>query len=70
MYRLPFLVLWIGRGQKHEGWKGLFLFMVSVHHGEEGNMVVLKGAHVVEAPHRDGSGSSGLKPEPDVDIIF
>lgn len=64
MYRLPFLVLLIGRGQKHEGWKGLFLFMVSVHHGEEGNMVVLKGAH------RDGSGSSGLKPEPDVDIIF
>lgn len=43
--------------------------MVSVHHGEEGNMV-LKGAHVVEAPHRDGSGSSGLKPEPDVVIIF
>lgn len=43
--------------------------MVSVYHGEEGNMV-FKWAHVVEAPHPDGSGSSGLKPEPDVDLIF
>lgn len=44
------------------------MLMVSVYHGEEGNMV-LKWVHRVEAPHLDESGSSGLNPEPDVDHL-